>query len=201
MKIVGLDSSYKFLNICLIEDDKVVDSLHLECFKQQSEWMIPKLSEMMTNNNWKNQEIDAMVITEGPGSYTGVRIAMSVAKVFCSSRNIPLYTLGTLQLYAGVKKDVGVVIDARGSRAYFARYDVGKCLEKECILTVDQLSEYYRNNNEMNIIGDGNLLDMDICFDDVSGNFIDLKEHWNLIENVDALVPKYLKSSEEYLVK
>ena len=95
MRVVGMDTSYKYLNICLLEDATVVDSLHMECFKQQSEWMIPKLKELMDKHGWNSEDIDAMVITEGPGSYTGIRIAMTVAKVFCSSMNIPLYTLSS----------------------------------------------------------------------------------------------------------
>jgi universal bacterial protein YeaZ len=201
MKIVGLDSAYKFLNICLIQDDEVIDSLHLECFKQQSEWMIPKLAEMMRKNNWKSDDVNAVVISEGPGSYTGVRIAMTVAKVFCSSMNIPLYTLGTLQLYAGTKKNVGVLVDARGDRAYFACYDEGKCLQEECVLPIQQLMEYFEKHQVLSVIGDGYLIGLESCFEDVSRNFVDLKEYWKFVENVDALVPKYLKSNEEYLVK
>jgi len=201
MKVVGLDSAYKFLNICLIQDDKVIDTLHLECFKQQSEWMIPKLAEMMRKNNWKSADVNAVVISDGPGSYTGVRIAMTVAKVFCSSMNIPLYTLGTLQLYAGTKKNVSVLIDARGDRAYFANYNEGKCIQEECVLPIEQLKGYFENQQSHNVIGDGYLLGFESSFEDVSENFVALKEYWKLVENVDALVPKYLKSNEEYLVK
>ena len=98
MRVIGMDTSYKYLNICLLDGDVVVDSLHMECFKQQSEWMIPKLKELMDRHGWVSEDIEAMVITEGPGSYTGIRIAMTVAKVFCSSMNIPYkeqYCIGT----------------------------------------------------------------------------------------------------------
>jgi tRNA threonylcarbamoyladenosine biosynthesis protein TsaB len=74
----------------------------------------------------KPMDIDQCVITDGPGSYTGVRIAMTVAKVMCAMRSLPLYTLGTLQLYAG-RETCTVLLDARGKRAYAASFENGAC--------------------------------------------------------------------------
>ena len=201
MRTIGIDTSYKYLNICLLEDDSIVDSLHMECFKQQSEWMIPKLEELMKKHNWKSTDIDSMVITEGPGSYTGIRIAMTVAKVFCSSMNIPLYTLGTLQLYAGILEDVCVIMDARSNRVYFARYNGGSIVKDECILEIDELNDYLKEYPCTNLIGDGQIIGMPTSFDDVVNNFMKLKDKWKYVDDIDTLVPKYLKKNEEYMVK
>ena len=73
--------------------------------------------------NKKVEDIDSIVITEGPGSYTGVRIAMTIAKVFAATKKIDLYTISTLQLYAGNLNNTLVLLDARGNRVYSAAFD------------------------------------------------------------------------------
>lgn len=199
MRVVGMDTSYKYLNICLLEDDKVVDSLHMECFKQQSEWMIPKLKELMDKHNWVSEDIEAMVITEGPGSYTGIRIAMTVAKVFCSSMHIPLYTVSTLQLYASDMENAVVLMDARGKRAYVGVYHKGIAQQEDSVYPVDELSSICKEG--YTIIGDGSLVGKEDNFEDVASHFMNLKDQWKLVENTNLLVPKYLKDTKEYLVK
>ncbi len=199
MRVVGMDTSYKYLNICLLEDDKVIDSLHMECFKQQSEWMIPKLKELMDKHGWVSEDIEAMVITDGPGSYTGIRIAMTVAKVFCSSMNIPLYTLSTLQLYASNNEHTAVLMDARGKRAYVGVYHKGIAEQEDNVYAVDELSLICKEG--YHIVGDGSLIGLEDYFEDVATHFVELKEQWKLVDNVNLLVPRYLKDTKEYLVK
>ena len=199
MRVVGMDTSYKYLNICLLDDNKVVDSLHMECFKQQSEWMIPKLKELMDKHGWVSEDIDAMVITEGPGSYTGIRIAMTVAKVFCSSMNIPLYTVSTLQLYASNDDHTVVLMDARGKRAYVGVYHQGVAEQEDCVYPIDELTSICKEGYR--IVGDGSLVGKDDCFVDVAAHFVNLRNEWKQVENVNLLVPKYLKDTKEYLVK
>lgn len=199
MRVIGMDTSYKYLNICLLDGDIVVDSLHMECFKQQSEWMIPKLKELMDRHGWVSEDIEAMVITEGPGSYTGIRIAMTVAKVFCSSMNIPLYTLSTLQLYASNREHTAVLMDARGKRAYIGKYHLGKAVMEDTVLPIDELSNVLTEDDF--IVGDGSLVGKEDAFEDVAGHFLALRPEWKKVENVNLLVPKYLKDTKEYLVK
>ena len=199
MKVVGMDTSYKYLNIVLMEDDEVVDSVHMECFKQQSEWMIPKLKELMDKHGWASEDIQAMVITEGPGSYTGIRIAMTVAKVFCSSMHIPLYTLSTMQLYAGNQEHTVVLMDARGKRAYVGKYHYGVAEMEDCVLPVSELASVCEEG--YHLVGDLSLIGQEDTFENVAKNFVELKPQWKLVEQVNLLVPKYLKDTKEYLVK
>ena len=120
MNILCMDTSYKFLTLGVIKDGKVCAGSQKECWKRQSEELFPELERLMNEAHLTTEEIDGIVITEGPGSYTGVRIAMTVAKVFCAMGNVPLYTIGTLKLYAGKEENCRVLLDARGGRAYTA---------------------------------------------------------------------------------
>ena len=188
-----MDTSHTWLVIGLMKDDTVIGKLQEKCWKKQSEELFPKLIELMDSLQLKPEDIDQVVISKGPGSYTGVRIAMTVAKVFCAMRNLPIYTLSTLLLYAG-KKDCRVVMDARGKRVYTAPFKNGNLVDKEQVIEISEL-----NIEDEEVIGDGSLVGKEDKWPDIVENFKELKEEWELCDNVHLVVPEYLKSSESYL--
>ena len=81
MKTLCMDSAHKHLVIVLIEDGKIISACEKECWKRQSETLFPELINCFEEAKWSVDDIDEVVISDGPGSYTGVRIAMSIAKV------------------------------------------------------------------------------------------------------------------------
>lgn len=188
-----MDTSHTWLVIGLMKDDTVIGKIQEKCWKKQSEELFPKLIELMDTLQLKPEDIDQVVISKGPGSYTGVRIAMTVAKVFCAMRNLPIYTLSTLLLYAG-KKDCRVVMDARGKRVYTAPFKNGNLVDKEQVIEISEL-----NIEDEEVIGDGSLVGKEDKWPDIVENFKELKEEWELCDNVHLVVPEYLKSSESYL--
>lgn len=188
-----MDTSHTWLVIGLMKDDTVIGKIQEKCWKKQSEELFPKLIELMDSLQLKPEDIDQVVISKGPGSYTGVRIAMTVAKVFCAMRNLPIYTLSTLLLYAG-KKDCRVVMDARGKRVYTALFKNGNLVDKEQVIEISEL-----NIEDEEVIGDGSLVGKEDKWPDIVENFKELKEEWELCDNVHLVVPEYLKSSESYL--
>jgi tRNA threonylcarbamoyladenosine biosynthesis protein TsaB len=194
MITLAMDTSHVFLVLALIRDDALLDSVEKKCWKRQSEEIFPCLMDLMERNHLKPDDIDQMVITEGPGSYTGVRIAMTVAKVFCVMKNKPLYTLGTLQLFGG-KNDGRVILDARGHRVYTAVLKNGAYTEKPHIMMLDEV------NPEEVVSGDLALVHKEENYGSLSQNFAALKDQWVKADNVNLVKPEYLKPSTAYLVK
>lgn len=195
MKTLCMDTSHRFLVLALVEDNQVVASHMEEAWKKQSETIFVELIKLMEQAKWDVNEIDEVVITKGPGSYTGIRIAMSIAKVLCTRKHIKLYTVSTLQLYAGLK-DTYVMLDARSNRAYFGNYKNGFMIE-ECIKTLDEIK--LLNDKEM--IGDTDLIELEKKSIDFVANFVSLREHYHLEENVHSVIPEYLKDESAYLGK
>ncbi|MBQ5542154.1 MAG: tRNA (adenosine(37)-N6)-threonylcarbamoyltransferase complex dimerization subunit type 1 TsaB, partial [Erysipelotrichales bacterium] len=101
MITLGMDTAGRYLNLALIKEEKTIDTVHRECFKHQSEEILPELQNLLARNGFTPEDVEAIVITEGPGSYTGIRIAMTLAKVYARMKEIPLYTVGSLQFLAG----------------------------------------------------------------------------------------------------
>lgn len=189
-----MDTSHRFLVLALYDEDNLLASIEEEIPKRQSEEIFPKLNEVMAKANKKPMDIDQIVISKGPGSYTGVRIAMSIAKVICALRKIPLYTISTLQLYAG-NEDCRVVLDARGGRVYTACYKDAKEIESASVKEIDEIDV-----QDMALVGDGSLFGKEDNYPSIAKNFILVKDAWELAENVHLVVPEYLKSIDAYKV-
>lgn len=188
-----MDTSHTWLVIGLIKDDQVIGKVQEKCWKKQSEELFPRLTALMVECHLQPEDIDQIVISKGPGSYTGVRIAMTVAKVFCAMADKPIYTVSTLLLYAG-KKNCRVVTDARGKRVYTCLFYDGKALEEERAVEIDNLEI-----GDVNIVGDGALVGRQDEWPDIVDNFLELKDEWEKHDNVHLVVPEYLKSSASYL--
>ena len=188
-----MDTSHTWLVIGLIKDDQVIGKVQEKCWKKQSEELFPRLTALMNDCLLQPEDIDQIVISKGPGSYTGVRIAMTVAKVFCAMADKPIYTVSTLLLYAG-KKNCRVVTDARGKRVYTCLFFDGKALEEERAVEIKNLEI-----GDVNIVGDGALVGRQDEWPDIVDNFLELKDEWEKHDNVHLVVPEYLKSSASYL--
>ena len=192
-----MDTSTQYLVIALIRDDQIVAKFQEKCWKKQSEELFPRLMDLMKEAGLEPEDIGQVVVSEGPGSYTGVRIAMTVAKVFCAMRNLPIATVGTLQLFAGMEPRARVVLDARGGRVYTAVYEYGvfsgTVEAKPCEEVKAEILE------AETVIGDGSLVGREDHIPDLAENFLALKDQWKYAENVHLVKPEYLKSSESYL--
>jgi tRNA threonylcarbamoyladenosine biosynthesis protein TsaB len=192
-----MDTSHVFLVLALLQDDKVIAKVQKECWKRQSEEIFPELTAMMDSVSLKPEDIDQIVISKGPGSYTGVRIAMTVAKVFCAMADKPLYTIPTLQLYAG-KRTCRVITDARGKRVYTCAFRDGQPIEETRAEFIAEMSDEMKQGE---IIGDGHLIGREDNWPDIAENFLDLKDEWKKADNVHLVVPEYLKPATAYLIK
>lgn len=194
-----MDSAYKQLVLGLYKDQELLDGISLEAFKKQSETIFVELNRLLKETNLDYKDIDRVIITKGPGSYTGIRIAMTIAKVLCSQMHKELYTISTMQLYAGIEKQANVILDARSQRAYVAHLEDGQIQGNTQILTLDEVKEFIETNPGI-VLGDADLMGQDVQKVDFLKNFIELEPYYEKVENIHALVPDYLKESDSYKV-
>lgn len=196
-----MDTSSKFLVLALIQEDELIGKRCLSSWKRQSEMIFPQLTELLAECGLTPKAIDQVVVTKGPGSYTGVRIAMTVAKVLCSTANLPLYALPTLELIGAGKTKAAVLLDARSQRAYFGMIDNGRLSGKEEVLSLSEIQARIDNADGLELVGDCSLLGLEDCYPDLAQAFLTTRSQWQKVENVHLLVPEYLKSADDYLVK
>ena len=169
-----------------------------DCFKKQSEIINQKLDEMLKEHQIQPLEIDEICVSKGPGSYTGVRIAMTIAKVMGAMANIPVYTLNSLQLASGGLKNCLVLMDARSKRAYYGLIDEGTIVEQGVDLIETIQTKPF---NPSHYAADAALISQEETPVSLANAFMTLRNHWQLVENIHQLAPEYFKSNDDYLVK
>ena len=114
-----LDSSTKILYISLVKDEKVVYEKYLEGKNDHAKNIVYMVDEALKSENIDAFKLDKIIVGYGPGSYTGVRMAVTVAKMIAVFANVKLYTISTLLLMASGEKDlVKASIDARRGNAF-----------------------------------------------------------------------------------
>ena len=126
MKILAIDTSSKFLNIALGENDFIViEESHL-LDRQHSALLVPKVKELLEKCNSSIGDIDAFVVGLGPGSFTGLRIGVSSIKGFGIATKKPCIGVASIDALAmnagGEKATIVPVIDAKRKQVYSAIY-------------------------------------------------------------------------------
>lgn len=183
-----IDTSHTVLAVGLADDNHVIDSYQEVIKKQHSEKLIPKIDELLKKHKLTVDDIQDIVVTEGPGSYTGTRVGITFAKVFAIAHpNVSIYTIDTLLSLVGNAKGFSF-IDARSKRVFGAFVDSGEVSNER----VYQLEEVEGINDKL--FGDIHLLNKDdVSYPSIIKNIYALKGQWKLVESIDTLVPVYLK--------
>lgn len=187
-----LDTSTKYLCIGIAKDHKVIYKFQQEAIKKQSELTIPFLQKALSEVNISLDDIDEVNVTIGPGSFTGIRIGMCIAKVLASMKNIPLKAIFSLNAYASLGKKI-VILDAKAKRVYLGIYNNNEKVIDECVVEIETLKEMLNDYPDYDVVLDSFLIEKESETIDVIENMNRISLTTSVIENVDSLVPIYLK--------
>ncbi|SMD33786.1 tRNA threonylcarbamoyladenosine biosynthesis protein TsaB [Reichenbachiella faecimaris] len=128
--ILGIDTSSSSGSVALLKDGKLIGSQLYSIEKSHSSLLHVMIEQMMKNAGCLMNELSAVSVAEGPGSYTGLRIGVSAAKGLCLALDIPLIAINTLeamayQLHRRSADQVTYcpMLDARRMEVYSALYD------------------------------------------------------------------------------
>ena len=94
-----------------------------------------------------------------------------------------------------------MLLDARSQRAYFGMIEKGKLVGKEEVLPLSEIQARIEETGDLKLAGDCSLLGLEDCYPDLAEAFLIARPQWQKVENVHLLVPEYLKSADDYLVK
>ena len=126
MRYLYIDTSSSYLYTAIVEDNILIDSIQEEYGQSLSEVALPKIVSMFNNNKLEARDIDKIIVVNGPGSFTGIRIGITIAKVYAWSLNIPITTISSLEAMAISSENQVVhipMINARRGYVYAAIYD------------------------------------------------------------------------------
>ena len=187
-----IDTSTKYLCIGIAKDYKVIYKYQQEAIQKQSELTIPILSKALNENNLTLNDVDEVNVTIGPGSFTGIRIGMCVAKVLASMKNIPLKAISSLNSYASLGKKI-VILDAKAKRVYLGIYNDNEKVIDETVVEIETFKEMLKDYPDYDVVLDSHLIDLESESIDVIENMNRISKNTAPVSNVDGLVPIYLK--------
>jgi len=98
--ILNIDTATEQASVCIAQDGHVISALSNDSQKDHAAWIQMAISTLLQKEKYTMQQIKAVAVTHGPGSYTGLRVGMATAKGLCFALQIPLITINTLQVMA-----------------------------------------------------------------------------------------------------
>ncbi len=168
--VLHIDTAVQASSICITSGNEVLATKINLAPRDAASWLHVAINDTLKEKGLHVGDINAVAISAGPGSYTGLRVGMSAAKGLCYALDIPLITINTLEMMArsaGVQKDAWLcpMIDARRMEVFTALYDESfQCLMPSTskILDEDSFSEQL-NQHRIMFFGNGNEKFRNIC--------------------------------------
>ena len=125
MKLLAIDTSNQTLAVAVLEENKVLAHFQLNRKMNHSLTLMPAIETVMEAAGLKPTDLDRIVVAKGPGSYTGIRIAVTTAKTLAETLKIELATVSSLAVIAGntrINKLIVPLMDARRNNVYAGVY-------------------------------------------------------------------------------
>lgn len=189
-----LDSANRDLNVGLAKDNQIIDRISYQAWQRQSELMAVEVDAILKRNNISAKDIGEVVVTIGPGSYTGIRIALTIAKTLAFALNLRIYAVSSLISQKAPHQGTISVINARSNRSYVAIYDAdGQVLVEEKVWPNDELIAWIKGNADFIVSGDAKYLGIDAYQPSVLDGMLEAKKKSVPVENILTLKPVYLK--------
>ena len=184
-----IDTSSFCLNLAIILENKVYKKTIKEV-NEHSKFAVDEINKLFLKLNKKPKDIEKIMVVNGPGSFTGLRIGVTIAKVFGWSLNknvIPVSSLKSKILKYKRHKYYISIINAKNNNAYVGIYDKDYNTIIEKFMNLDELElSNYKNSK---IVKDGNI------------DILRTYDYYKLEKGINAhkLVPNYLKKPQAEL--
>lgn len=165
MKILAFDGTAKAASVAVADGDKILAHCTVDNGLTQSELLLPMAEDMLRSLKLSFSDIELFATSVGPGSFTGVRIGVSLIKGLAFGRNIPCVSVSTLEALAenlrGLRGIIIPCMDARRGQVYSATFrsdeeELTRLTEDRAVALstlADELKEYKGEN--IYLVGDG----------------------------------------------
>lgn len=174
MKILAMDTSAKAAGVCLLDETKILAEYSANLGLTHSQTIMLMCEHLLSQSRISPEEIDYFAVSNGPGSFTGLRIGIAAVKGMAYAAGKPCVAVSTLDALAYNAVDfsgtVCCVMDARCKQVYNALYDVqpGTIIKRipDRAISLEELgSELKMEKNPVILVGDG----ADLCYNEYQG--------------------------------
>ncbi|MDU4020348.1 MAG: tRNA (adenosine(37)-N6)-threonylcarbamoyltransferase complex dimerization subunit type 1 TsaB [Staphylococcus epidermidis] len=208
MNYLLIDTSNQPLSVAIMKDNEVIAEKTTDIKKNHSVQLMPEIAEILTESKINKTEITDIVVAEGPGSYTGLRIGVTVAKTLAYALNTNLYGVSSLKALASTVKDstklLVPIFDARREAVYAGVYQYQ---DNELITIIDDtyipifelIEKLHQLNQPYVFVGEDTEKLSELLHGDIETKLPNATVMKHLIhqpENIHTFVPNYIKLSE-----
>ncbi|UEX90737.1 tRNA (adenosine(37)-N6)-threonylcarbamoyltransferase complex dimerization subunit type 1 TsaB [Staphylococcus ratti] len=203
-----IDSSNQSLSVAIMENDNVLASETTVEKRNHSVQLMPKVKKLLEKLNLTPQNLEAIIVAKGPGSYTGLRIGVTTAKTLAYTLNIPLYGVSSLQALAATISDetktIVPIFNARRGFVFAGVYQwhnqILTPLIADQYIEMDQLITQVAAYDNIVFVGeDVQVFETKLASFETQNNVPQAEKMFQLrgeAVNVHKFVPSYLKLSE-----
>ena len=172
MKILALDSTAKTSSVAVLENDTLLGLFSVNIQNTHSETLLPMVKSILESLKLTNEDIDAYAVSEGPGSFTGVRIGVATIKGLAFGREKPCVGVSTIEaLYENLADCEGIVcpiMNARRGQVYTGAFLNGeRIIDDTCMMLDDLIPMLEEKGQPIRFNGDG----YDLVLDKNIANF------------------------------
>ena len=158
--ILNIETATKNCSVALANEGKTIACKEIaEQNFSHAEKLHVFIEELLAENQLQFSDLNAIAVSQGPGSYTGLRIGVSSAKGFCYALNIPMIAIDTLQLLAKqIQIEDGIIIpmiDARRMEVFTAFYDKNHNQIRNTLSEIIDETSYQEITETIHLVGDG----------------------------------------------
>lgn len=169
-----IDTHDKNLIIGIYKDGKILDSEKKESTRNHGDYTMPMLQEVLNRNNISVHDLNEIIVVNGPGSFTGVRIGVTIAKTLAYCLNIPIKAISSLEINAisnnTNKPKIVIIRDIKG--VFVGEFDANNKYDKEFYYMANQEFEDYITKNNLN---EFIIESEEVNFDDVYTYLLDVE--------------------------
>ncbi len=192
-----IDTSSSDVSIAIIKDKNILASICKETPNEHSIYTVKYLDDILKESNLNPEDIDKIMIVNGPGSFTGVRIGVTVAKTYAYLLKKDIITISSLKMLAlSTNHDyIMSLIDAKHDNYYIGLYDKDNNeIIKEQFIHIDKILEIINKYNPK-LVSDNNIIINNIKVPKQELDFVKIVEYYkdNKTLNPHSVVPNYLK--------
>jgi tRNA threonylcarbamoyl adenosine modification protein YeaZ len=201
MRYLYIDTSSSYLYSAIVEDQKLLTEVKEEYGQSLSEVTLPRIAEMFKKVNLEAKDIHKIIVVNGPGSFTGIRIGLTIAKVYAWSLNIPIttiYSLEAMSVSSPHNKIHVPMINARRGYVFAAIYsEKQEALLKPQHIKLEDLQKELKDIGEYEIITNDEFEDLEKV-ESYTPDFLKIVSYFKEKEpiNPHAVNPEYLKLTE-----
>ena len=201
MRYLYIDTSSSYLYSGVVEENQILAEVKEEFGQSLSEVTLPRIASLFQQANLESKDIDKIIVVNGPGSFTGIRIGLTIAKVYAWSLKIPITTIYSLEAMAISSENNKIhipMLNARRGYVFAAIYNENQEeILKPQYLKLEDLKEKWNLFEDYEIITNDDFEDLE-NITSYTPNILKIVEYFKDKQpiNPHAVNPEYLKLTE-----